>query len=182
MNQQSIKRQTFNGIGWSSIERFSLQGVSFVVQLVLARLLTPDDYGIIGMLAIFMQLAQVLIDSGFANALIRKQNCTQRDYSTVFYYNLAFSAIIYILFFFIAPFVANFYHMPTIIPVMRWISLTLIFNALSIIPKTILIKDKTNNDIRENIFKWAVDNNLMVLTIRKNENNLEKIFHDLTSK
>lgn len=141
MVQQSIKQQTFNGIGWSSIERFSLQGVSFVVQLILARLLTPSDYGIIGMLAIFMQLAQVLIDSGFANALIRKQNCTQRDYSTVFYYNLAFSVSIYILFFFVAPFVANFYHMPTIIPVMRWISLTLIFNSLSIIPKTILIKD-----------------------------------------
>ena len=91
MQNKSLKQQTFNGIGWSSIERFSTQGVSFVVQLILARLLTPSDYGIIGMLAIFMQLAQVIIDSGFANALIRKQNCTQRDYSTVFFYNLILS-------------------------------------------------------------------------------------------
>ena len=140
MVQPSLKQQTFKGIGWSSIERFSTQGVSFAVQLVLARLLTPDDYGVIGMLAIFIQLAQVIIDSGFANALIRKQNCTQRDYSTVFFYNFALSLGIYILLYLAAPFVSRFYQTPTIVPLMRWVSITLLFNALSIIPKSILVK------------------------------------------
>lgn len=140
MVQKSIKQQTFNGIGWSAVERFSVQGVSFIVQLILARLLTPSDYGIIGMLAIFMQLAQVIIDSGFANALIRKQHCTQNDYSTVFFYNLAISTALYITLFLSAPLVANFYQTPTITPVMRWLLVTLLFNALSIIPKSILVK------------------------------------------
>ena len=140
MQNKSLKQQTFNGIGWSSIERFSTQGVSFVVQLILARLLTPSDYGIIGMLAIFMQLAQVIIDSGFANALIRKQNCTQRDYSTVFFYNLILSLGIYAILFISAPLVAKFFQTPTLISVMRWLTITLLFNALSIIPKSILVK------------------------------------------
>jgi O-antigen/teichoic acid export membrane protein len=140
MQNKSLKQQTFNGIGWSSIERFSTQGVSFVVQLILARLLTPSDYGIIGMLAIFMQLAQVIIDSGFANALIRKQNCTQRDYSTVFFYNLILSLGIYAILFISAPLVAKFFQTSTLISVMRWLTITLLFNALSIIPKSILVK------------------------------------------
>ena len=140
MGNRSIKQQTFKGIGWSAIERFSIQGVSFVVQLILARLLTPSDYGIIGMLAIFMQLAQVIIDSGFANALIRKQNCTQSDYSTVFLYNLIISSVLYIVLFITAPLVAKFYQTSSLIPVMRWLTITLFFNALSIIPKSILVK------------------------------------------
>ena len=140
MENLSTKQQTFNGIGWSAIERFSIQGVSFVVQLILARLLTPSDYGIIGMLAIFMQLAQVIIDSGFANALIRKQNCTQSDYSTVFLYNLIISSVLYIVLFITAPLVAKFYQTSSLIPVMRWLTITLFFNALSIIPKSILVK------------------------------------------
>jgi O-antigen/teichoic acid export membrane protein len=137
----TLKQKTVRGIGWSSIERFSTQGISFCVQIILARLLTPSEYGIIGMLAIFMQLAQVLIDSGFANALIRKNNCTEKEYSTVFYYNLLLSSLVYLCFFIIAPFVANFYQVPDLVIVMRYLSITLIFNALSIIHKTILIKE-----------------------------------------
>jgi O-antigen/teichoic acid export membrane protein len=136
----SLKKQTFVGIGWSAVERFSVQGVLFVIQIVLARLLTPSDYGVIGMLAIFLQVAQVFIDSGFGNALIQKRECTEYDYSTVFWYNLGIAVFLYVCFFFGAPFIASFYNVDLLVPVLRVISLTLILNALSIVQKTKLIK------------------------------------------
>ena len=138
---ESLKSKTLKGISWSAIERFSVQGVNFIIQIVLARLLLPSDYGIIGMLAIFLQIAQVFIDSGFANALIQKSHCTNRDYSTVFYYNLFISVSIYLLFYIIAPYVSLFYNNEALTLVMRIISITLVINALSIIHKTILVKD-----------------------------------------
>lgn len=136
----SLKKQAIKGIVWSAVERFSVQGVTFVVQIVLARLLTPDDFGIIGMLAIFLQIAQVFIDSGFANALINKQDCTDADFSTVFYYNLGVAIILYLILYIAAPFISAFYNIPLLVPVLRVQSLMLIINALSIIQKTILVK------------------------------------------
>ncbi len=136
----TLKTKTITGISWSAVERFTTQGVSFFIQLLLARLLMPSDYGIIAMLAIFLQIAQVFIDSGFANALIKKQNCSEEDYSTVFYYNLVISIIIYLLFFSFSPKVARFYDIPELTNVMRFISLVVILNALCIVQRTKLIK------------------------------------------
>ena len=136
----SIRNITTNGIGWSAVERFSSQGISFLIQIVLARLLTPSDYGIIGMIAVFLQVSQVFVDSGFANALIQKKECTEEDYSTVFFYNLSVSLIIYILLFVLSPFVANFYNIEIITCVLRVLSLIVIINALIIVQKTILTK------------------------------------------
>lgn len=82
----SLKQKAAKGVLWSTIERFSVQGVQFLIMIVMARLLTPHDYGIIGMLAIFIAVAQSLIDSGFSQALIRKQNRTETDNNTVFYF------------------------------------------------------------------------------------------------
>ena len=130
-----------NAIGWSAIERFSVQGISFIVQLVLARLLTPSDFGVIGMLSIFLQISQVFIDSGFANALIQKQDCREKDFSTVFYYNLTVSILLYIVLYFSAPYIAKFYSTEIITPVLRVLTLVLIFNALSIVQRTILVKN-----------------------------------------
>ncbi len=138
---ESLKSQTIKGVGWSALERFSAQGVSFIVQIILARLLTPEDYGIIGMIAIFMQISQVLVDSGFANALIKKQNCNEKDYSTVFFFNLGISVAIYLLLFASAHFVADFYDEGSLTLVMQILTLTIVFNALSIVPRTILVKD-----------------------------------------
>lgn len=135
-----LKDSTIKGVQWSAIERFSVQGINFLVQIILARLLCPEDYGVIGMLAIFMQVAQVLIDSGFASALIQKQNCTEKDYSTVFYFSLAISAFIYLCLFFTSPLVADFYNMPILALVTKVISVTLILNALPVIHRTILVK------------------------------------------
>lgn len=97
---KSLTSATIKGLGWSAIEKFSIQGLTFLLQIILARLLDPSDYGIIGMLAIFMQIGQVFVDTGFANALIQKKQCQQSDYSTVFIYNLGASVAIYLLFFF----------------------------------------------------------------------------------
>lgn len=140
MPEISLRKQLVSGLGWSAVERFSLQAVQFVIQIVMARMLLPSDFAIIGMLAIFLQLAQVFIDSGFANALIQKQDCTDRDYSTVFYYNLGASVLLYICCFAAAPAVASFYSLPLIIPVMKVQALTFLINSLAIIPKTILVK------------------------------------------
>lgn len=136
----SLKEQAVKGTGWSAIERFATQGISFLIQLVLARLLMPEDYGVIAMLAIFLQIAQVFIDSGFANALINKLDCSEIDYSTVFYYNLAVAVIIYLILFISAPFVARFYEVHILANVMRVISITLVINALCIVQRTILVK------------------------------------------
>ena len=106
---ESIKSKTVQGIFWSSIERFSVQGVQFVVMIVMARLLTPHDYGLVGMLAIFLAVSQSLIDSGFSQALIRKQNRTEMDNNTVFYFNIIVGIVLYILLYYSAPYVAHFY-------------------------------------------------------------------------
>ena len=84
MPEESLKKKTVKGVIWSSVERFSVQGVQFLVMLVIARMLDPKDFGLVGMLAIFLAVAQSLIDSGFSQALIRKQDGTEVDNSTVF--------------------------------------------------------------------------------------------------
>lgn len=104
----------------------------------MARLLTPKDYGLIGMLAIFLAIAQSLIDSGFSQALIRKKHCTEIDYSTVFYFNIGIGLILYLLLFFTAPLVAEFYNIQELCLVMRIISISLIINSLVVVQRALL--------------------------------------------
>lgn len=132
-----LKQKTVNGLLWGTIERFSVQGVSFLIMLIMARLLTPSDYGLIGMLAIFMAVAQTLIDSGFSSALIRKQDRTEKDVSTVFYFNIAVSGIIYAIFYILAPFVAEFYNEPQLEPIMRVLCLIIIINSFAVVQRVI---------------------------------------------
>ena len=136
----SLKKQALVGVGWSAIGRFSSQGVSFILQIILARLLSPSDYGIIAMISIFLQVSAVFIDSGFGKYLIQKQNCSEHDYSTVFFYNLVVAFILYLFLFAIAPFVACFYNIESLKNIMRVISLVIIVNALTIVPRTKLEK------------------------------------------
>lgn len=135
---ESLKESAKRGIIWSAIERFSVQGVQFVIMIIMARLLTPKDYGIIGMLSIFISVAQSLIDSGFSNALIRKQNRTEIDNSTVFYFNIVIAIGIYVVLFLTAPFVADFYNMPQLVSIMRVICLGIIFSSFSVVQRAIL--------------------------------------------
>lgn len=128
-----------NGLVWSAVERFSAQGIKFIVELVLARLLFPEDFAVIGMLAIFLAISNTFIDSGFSNALIQKQDRTQVDYSTVYYYNLIVAVGVYAVLFFGAPLIASFYNLPELVRVTRIIGLTVVISSLSIINKTILV-------------------------------------------
>ena len=135
---ESLKGKTAKGVLWSSVERFSTQGVQFVIMIVMARLLTPKDYGLIGMLAIFLAVSQSLIDSGFSQALIRKQHRTETDNSTVFYFNLAVGVILYLLLFLSAPWVADFYDTPELTAVMRVVCLGVIINSLAVVQRALL--------------------------------------------
>ena len=132
---ESLKKQTVAGVVWSSLERFSVQGVQFLVMIVMARVLSPDDYGLIGMLAVFIAVAQSLVDSGFSQALIRKQGRTRTDESTVFFFNIAVGILLYGILYLISPFVAAFYESPELEPLMKVVCLSVVFNSLAVVQR-----------------------------------------------
>lgn len=138
MTQDNLNAQTKKGLIWSAIDRFATQGVSFVVTLVMARLLSPSDYGLIAMLTIFVVLAQSIVDSGFTNALIRKQDRTDVDNSTVFYSNIAIGSLIYLLLFSIAPQVAQFYQTDELSLLMRILCLIVVINSFGVVQRALL--------------------------------------------
>lgn len=127
-------------IAWSAVERFSTQGIQFVVSVIVARLVAPSCYGLVAMLSIFVAIGQSLIDSGFSNALIHKKNCTEKDYSTVFLFNIAASTVLYALFYIISPYIAEFYEQPDLVMIARYVTLTFFFNSFSIVQRTKLTK------------------------------------------
>ena len=126
MPEESLKKKTVKGMFWSSLERFSVQAVQFLVMIVIARLLSPEEYGLIGMLAIFIAVSQSLVNSGFSQALIRKQNRSDKDNCTVFYFNIVVSLVLYLVLFLLAPSVARFYKEPILCDVLRVISIGII--------------------------------------------------------
>lgn len=128
-----LKKKTAKGMLWSAVERFSTQGVQFLFGIVLARLLTPSDYGVIAMLTIFIAISQTFIDSGFGNAVIRKIDRTEKDMATVFFFNLFMSCACYVVIFFAAPFIASFYAMPELSLILRVLALRLIIQSFSTI-------------------------------------------------
>ncbi len=134
----SLKSKAIRGTFWSSIERFSVQGILFVVMIIMARILTPSDYGLVGMLAIFIAISQSLIDSGFSQALIRKQDRSETDNSTVFYFNIGVGTILYLVLYFCAPLIAAFYKQPILTPLTRAIGIGLIFNSLTVVQRALL--------------------------------------------
>lgn len=133
----SLKKDTTNGAFWSLIERFGTQGVQFLVMLVMARLLSPNDYGVVGLLVVFVSIAQAFVDGGFSQALIRKKDRTEIDNSTVFYFNIVVSVVIYLIFYLFAPYVSVFYNMPTLTPFMRVICLSIIINAFGVVQRAL---------------------------------------------
>lgn len=137
---ENLKQKAASGMVWTSIQKFASIGISFISGIILARLLTPDDYGCIGMLSIFMVIATTFVDGGFASALIQKKRPTQEDYSTIFFFNLGMSMLMYSILFFSAPAIARFYKMPLLCSVLRVQGLVLIINGFSIIQKNQLRK------------------------------------------
>ena len=132
-----LKQKTVKGTVWSAVERFSVQGVQFIVMIVMARILTPEDYGLVGMLAIFLAVSQSLIDSGFSQALIRKMDRTETDNCTVFYFNIVVGLVLYLILYFLAPLVAKFYDAPSITSIMRVICISVIINSLVVVQRAL---------------------------------------------
>lgn len=129
----SIKQQATKGIMWNAIERFSTQGIQFVLTIIIARILSPADYGLVAMLSVFMAIAQTFIDSGLSNALIQKQDRTEVDYCTTFYLNIAISVFFYILLFIFAPNISAFYNQPELTKLARVYFILLITNSFAVV-------------------------------------------------
>ena len=122
----AIKNKLISGLFWKFSERIAAQTVTFFVSIVLARLLTPADYGVIAIVNVFITIANVFVDSGLGNSLIQKKDADNLDYSSVFYFNITSSTLVYIVLFILSPFVAGFYNMPILTPVLRVLSIRII--------------------------------------------------------
>jgi teichuronic acid exporter len=136
----SLKRTAFSAATWSFLDTFGVQGIQFVVGIVLARLLAPEDFGLIAMLAVFIAIAQVFVDSGLSSALIQKQEVTAEDENTMFYVNIAVALAAYGLLWLAAPYVAQFYKQPVLKTLLRVLSLVIIIKSFAIIQTTFLRK------------------------------------------
>jgi O-antigen/teichoic acid export membrane protein len=132
---ESLTHKTLKGTFWSFAERFTAQGIHFVVMIVIARLLSPKEFGLIGMLAIFIAVAQSLIDSGFSQALIRKQDRKDIDKDTIFYFNIIVSVVLYALIYISSPWVASFYGEPQLTIIMRVICLVIIIDSFAVVQR-----------------------------------------------
>lgn len=136
-SNESLKKKTVKGVVWSAIERFSAQAITFLVTIVMARILTPSDYGLVGMVFIFIYIAQSLVESGFLQALIRKQDRNETDNSTAFFFNIVVGFAIYALLWFGAPLIADFYDEPILVDITRWICIAIIFNSVVVVQRAI---------------------------------------------
>ena len=141
MSEKSLKEKTFSGLGWSSVDKIFQQIVVLVSGITLARMLSLEDYGLIGLVAIFSGLSNVLIDSGFTAALIRKKNVTQSDYLTVFYSNITVATFLYLVLFFCAPLISNYYDEPILTPLSRIVFLSFLFSAFGVVQNAKLLKE-----------------------------------------
>lgn len=131
-----LKQKTTNGLKWSAIERIATQAIQLIVMLILGRMLGPEAFGLVGMLAIFIAISQTFVDSGFSSALIRKQDRSEADYATTFYFNIVVSLSCYFLLFICAPYIADFYHQPELINLTRVLGFVILANAFSIVQRT----------------------------------------------
>src|SRR5690625_2279435 len=137
----SLQSKTISNIFWSFSEKFASRGIGFITTIILARLLTPKDFGLIAMLTIFISVSESLSNGGFNHALIQKKDVDEDEYSAVFFINLGASAILYIILFITAPGIANFYDQPMLIPLTRILSLSFVINAFCYIQQTKLTKE-----------------------------------------
>ncbi len=142
----NLKAKATRGLFWSSVDRFSSQGISFVFSIFLARILDISDYGIVAMIVVFMAVAQAFVDSGFSSALIRKPDLNEEDKSTAFYFNIVVGLTCYGILFIASPLIADFYGEPLLSPIIRVTGLSIIFNSLCVVQRalfTIAVDFKT---------------------------------------
>lgn len=140
MAEQSLTDKTVKGVGWNSIDRIANYGIGFIVGIILARLLSPEEYGLIGIIGIFIAVFNIVLDSGLSTALIRKQGTTGTDYCTVFWTNLVFSFGLTALLYYIAPLIGYFFKRTELVPYIRVMAFILVINAFSITQQAVLTK------------------------------------------
>lgn len=136
--ENNLKAKVFSSLIWKFLERIGTQGIQFIIQLFLARLLTPKDYGTIALITIFINVAGVFVYSGFSSALIQQKEIDEEDISSVFYTSLGISIVMYIILFIMAPYIANFYKIKELIPIIRVLSITLIIGVFNSIQSAII--------------------------------------------
>jgi O-antigen/teichoic acid export membrane protein len=140
MAESTLKQKTANGLFWGSINSGAQQLISVVFGIFLARILSPDDYGLVGMLAVFTGIASIIINSGFSVALTNRQDVTHDDYNAVFWFTFCVGLLLYIILFFSAPWIARFYKRPELIGLSRVLFIAFFFGGISTVSYTILFK------------------------------------------
>jgi O-antigen/teichoic acid export membrane protein len=140
MSVSNLKRKAVNGFFWSMLESVLSQGQGMVFGIFLARMLSPQEFGLLGMITIFISIAQVFVDSGLSQALIRKQECSRLDYSTIFWANIVTGIGAYVIIWFAAPLIASFYHKPELVQLTRVTAIAIIMGSVTLIQQTILTK------------------------------------------
>lgn len=131
-----VKKQLVSGLLWNALEKFLLQGVTFFIGIILARLLSPSDFGLIGMLSVFLLIINAFVNSGLNSALVQKHNCSSLDFSTVFTVNLVIAIMGAVILYFAAPYIADFYHEPLLTPITRVLGINVILGALNIVHRS----------------------------------------------
>ena len=137
---ESLKKKTVKGVAWTSLNKVLNLGLSFVIGVILARLLSPDDYGLLAMIAVFNAIAFAFLDSGFGSALVRKPDLTEDDNTTAFFFNLTAGVVMFLVIWFIAPWVSVFYDKPILTPLLRAEGSLLIVSAFKIVQNTQLTR------------------------------------------
>jgi O-antigen/teichoic acid export membrane protein len=140
MKEQSLTNKTVKGVGWNTIDRIANYGIGFIVGIVLARLLSPEEYGLIGIIGIFTAVFNVILDSGLSTALIRKKDVTNEDYCTVFYVNIFLSIVLTFILYQGAPLISTYFKRPELTPYIHVMSFILVINALSLTQQAKLTK------------------------------------------
>lgn len=138
---QNIKEKSVTALLWSAVDHFSAQGLGLIITIVIARLITPADYGILAMLSIFMAISTTIINSGFSNYLIQKKDSSATDFSTVFFLNVAMGVACYVLLFIASPFIASFYSQPILSEIIKVYCLALIISSLTLTQRAKLYID-----------------------------------------
>jgi len=137
----TLKQKTLSGLKWSFLDNFINQGAQFIAGIILARLLSPKEFGLVGMIAIFTAISIAFIDSGFSQALVRKNDCTGEDYSTVFFYNLAAGICFYVALFFLSGTIGDFYREPIVPLLLKVLAIDVVIRSFCVVQQTILVKN-----------------------------------------
>lgn len=139
MANENLKQQTKRGLYWKFFDQFSNYGIQFIIGIFMARLLSPEDYGITALPAVFMAVAGIFTEGGFGSTMVRKPELTEEDLATAFYYSTAVGIVCYILLFFVSPWIADFYNVPVLTPLIRITALSFIYGPIGT-PQNIILR------------------------------------------